>query len=411
MKYLNKKAYKIYYWFNGIMFFAFWTNFAVNSLYQVRIAGLDALQLVLVGTALELTIFIFELPTGIVADIYSRRLSVIIGTFLIGLGFIVEGLFPSFIPILLAQIIWGLGITFSSGALEAWLSDEVGEDGANQAFMKGAQIAEIGSFFGVIFGVLLGLIHLQLSVISGGFVFLLLGIILIKSMPEEGFSPAADQNHNPISNIRSTIKTGAKVIRGRPIMISILLIGLIFGIYSEGLDRLWVAYLIESFTLPQIPEVILIGGIQAINMLLTAVVLGFAQKRLDVLRTPALVRSLTIISSTLIFSLLIFGQGRMLWFVIIFFWIIGILRAVMYPMYKAWINKRIDSSVRATIFSLSSLMDAIGQISGGPAIGGIARRFSIRSGLLGSTLLLTPVLPILGNILAKANKDKTKEQD
>ncbi|MBI9043009.1 MAG: MFS transporter [Anaerolineaceae bacterium] len=408
---MNKKAYKIYYWFNGIMFFAFWTNFAVNSLYQVRIAGLDALQLVLVGTALELTIFIFELPTGIVADIYSRRLSVIIGTFLIGLGFIVEGLFPSFIPILLAQIIWGLGITFSSGALEAWLSDEVGEDGANQAFMKGAQIAEIGSFFGVIFGVLLGLIHLQLSVISGGFVFLLLGIILIKSMPEEGFSPAADQNHNPISNIRSTIKTGAKVIRGRPIMISILLIGLIFGIYSEGLDRLWVAYLIESFTLPQIPEVILIGGIQAINMLLTAVVLGFAQKRLDVLRTPALVRSLTIISSTLIFSLLIFGQGRMLWFVIIFFWIIGILRAVMYPMYKAWINKRIDSSVRATIFSLSSLMDAIGQISGGPAIGGIARRFSIRSGLLGSTLLLTPVLPILGNILAKANKDKTKEQD
>ena len=67
----------------------------INLVYQVVIVGLDPLQLVLVGTILEGTVFLFEIPTGIVADLKSRRLSVIIGYLLTGLGFAVEGSFPS----------------------------------------------------------------------------------------------------------------------------------------------------------------------------------------------------------------------------------------------------------------------------------------------------------------------------
>ena len=53
--------------------------FTTNSLYEATVAGLAPLQLVLIGTTLELSAFLFEVPTGIVADIYSRRLSIIIG--------------------------------------------------------------------------------------------------------------------------------------------------------------------------------------------------------------------------------------------------------------------------------------------------------------------------------------------
>lgn len=76
--------------------------FVVTSLYEATIAGLTPVQLILVGTALEISAFVFEVPTGIVADVYSRRLSIIIGYVLMGIGFLVEGLFPAFIPILLA---------------------------------------------------------------------------------------------------------------------------------------------------------------------------------------------------------------------------------------------------------------------------------------------------------------------
>ena len=90
--------------------------FVTNSLYQVTIAGLTPLQLVLIGTTLEISAFVFEVPTGIVADVYSRRLSIIIGYILMGIGFLIEGFFPAFLPIVLAQVIWGLGYTFTSGA-------------------------------------------------------------------------------------------------------------------------------------------------------------------------------------------------------------------------------------------------------------------------------------------------------
>jgi DHA3 family tetracycline resistance protein-like MFS transporter len=106
--------------------------FVTMSLYEATVAGLTPVQLILVGTALEISAFVFEVPTGIVADVYSRRLSIIIGYVLMGLGFLVEGFFPAFLPILLAQIIWGLGYTFTSGATQAWITDEIGEDDANK---------------------------------------------------------------------------------------------------------------------------------------------------------------------------------------------------------------------------------------------------------------------------------------
>ncbi|HJR80140.1 MAG TPA: MFS transporter, partial [Anaerolineales bacterium] len=110
--------------------------FVTTSLYEATIAGLTPVQLILVGTALELSAFVFEVPTGIVADVYSRKLSIIIGYVLMGLGFLVEGFFPFFLPILLAQVIWGLGYTFTSGATQAWISDEIGEDDANKLFLR-----------------------------------------------------------------------------------------------------------------------------------------------------------------------------------------------------------------------------------------------------------------------------------
>lgn len=76
-------------------------------------------QLILVGTTLETACFIFEIPTGIVADVYSRKLSIVIGVVLAGLGFISEGSISSSIFVLVAQILWGLGLTFISGSLEA----------------------------------------------------------------------------------------------------------------------------------------------------------------------------------------------------------------------------------------------------------------------------------------------------
>ena len=98
----------------GVYALAWSTMVTVSLVFMVEVAGLDPLQMVLVGTVLELSVFLFEIPTGVVADRSSRRTSVIIGHFLIGVGFLVMVVKPVFAMILLAQVIWGVGWTFGS---------------------------------------------------------------------------------------------------------------------------------------------------------------------------------------------------------------------------------------------------------------------------------------------------------
>ena len=89
----------------------------VDLLFMVEVAYLDPLQIGSGGDGpLEVSTFLFEIPTGVVADVVSRKVSVIIGHAMIGAGFLVMALWPTFGLILLSQVIWGVGHTLTSGA-------------------------------------------------------------------------------------------------------------------------------------------------------------------------------------------------------------------------------------------------------------------------------------------------------
>ena len=107
----------MYYGLTGVSAFAYALCFTLNLVFQVEVIGLEPLQVVLVGTMLELSIFVFEVPTGIVADLHSRRLSAVIGFALVGVGFMLEGIIATFAAAMLAQLVWGIGYTFTSGAV------------------------------------------------------------------------------------------------------------------------------------------------------------------------------------------------------------------------------------------------------------------------------------------------------
>lgn len=96
-------AYAVYLIFSGVTSLSRSLIFTVNMVYQVEVARLNPLQLVLVGTALESVAFVCQIPTGVLADIYSRRLAVILGICLFGLAFILEGSFPRFDVIVISM--------------------------------------------------------------------------------------------------------------------------------------------------------------------------------------------------------------------------------------------------------------------------------------------------------------------
>src|SRR6188472_3834338 len=135
------RPHAVYYLLGGGTSFFLVLAFTLNQVYYVTVVGLSPLQMVLVGTVLEATCFLLEIPTGIVADLHSRRLSVLLGVLLIGAGMLLQGLVPTFAAVLVAQVVWGTGSTFLSGADEAWITDEIGENAVGPVFTRETQLS------------------------------------------------------------------------------------------------------------------------------------------------------------------------------------------------------------------------------------------------------------------------------
>ncbi len=392
MKKLN--AYPVYLILSGADGMISSIIFTVNMIYQVTVVGLNPLQLVLVGTTLEATAFLFEIPTGVVADVYSRRLSVIIGYVLIGIGFLVEGFFPFFGTVLLAQVIWGIGYTFTSGATEAWLSDEIGEADAGRAFLRAAQVVQFTTLAGIVASVAHGSERVNLQIVIGGAAYVAVGIFLALFMTEHGFVPRPKEERNSFGTMWQTFRGGLEMVQRRPMLSTILGIGLFYGIYSEGFDRLWTPFML-SFTFPVIDGLTVVawfGILRAGAILLGIAATEFVRRRVDTSSEPSVRRAMFAISALMVAMLVAFAASLNVAMAIAAYCIFSMLRQTTSPLYTAWVNQRLDPKVRATVISMSSQVDALGQITGGPVLGLIGTVVSLRAALAASAALLSPVL-------------------
>ena len=405
---LNARTVYLFIEFSASMFFAM--MFTVTSLYETTVAGLTPVQLILVGTTLEISAFVFEVPTGIVADVYSRRLSIIIGYILMGIGFLIEGFFPFFVPILLAQVIWGLGYTFTSGATQAWISDEIGEDDANKLFIRATQVGLFSSIIGMVLAMLVGANSVVMPLRVGSAGVMLIGVILMAIMPETGFHPTPREDRNTWQHMWHTFKQGVDTVRGKPRLMNIVFIGLFYGIYSEGFDRLWVKHLLDTFELPVIfgnNEVAFFSVLRIAGTILTIIAVRFAEKRVDSTSPLAIGRAVLILTAGISLAMFGFALSQIFVLSLILYLIIDALRDVHIPLQTAWINQKLDSKVRATVHSMFGQVDAVGQMLGGPIVAVIAAFGSAVASLVTSSLLLSPAL----FFIQRANSQPQSEED
>jgi MFS transporter, DHA3 family, tetracycline resistance protein len=405
---LNARFVYLFIEFSASMFFSM--MFVVTSLYEATVAGLTPVQLILVGTTLEISAFLFEVPTGIVADVYSRRISIVIGYLLMGVGFLVEGLFPAFIPILLAQVVWGLGYTFTSGATQAWISDEVGEDNANKLFMRGTQVGLFASLLGMGLAALVGANNIALPLQVGAVGVMLIGITLAIVMPETGFEPTPREDRNTWQHMLHTFKQGLDTVRGRPRLMNIVFVGLFYGIYSEGFDRLWVKHLLDTFELPVIfgnNQVAFFATLRVAATVFTILAVRFVEKRVDSTSPRAIGKAILLVTAGISIAMIGFAISSLLIVSLSLYLIIAALRDIHNPLQTAWVNQKLNPKVRATVHSMFGQVDAIGQVMGGPTVAVVAALGSTVVPLVTSGLLLMPALWFVG----RANAGPTNEPD
>lgn len=387
------KPEKLYYLYSGSVYFFFNLVFTINGIYFVESVGLNPLQLVLVGTVVETSALLFEIPMGVFADMYGRRKSIIIGLTILGVSFILEGSLPFFWTILLAQIIAGAGYTFLSGADIAWVADESETKNLDPVLLKGVQFEQIGSLAGIWASVLLGLFALNFPIVLSGVSMFFLALILRRIMKEDKFSPR--HFGKPFKDFLSTLADGLGQVRASANLIIILFISLGIGLYSEGFDRLWILKFLSDLRITEefgLRYVLWFGVINSGALVLSIAVLSFLKRLSSRNSSKLLLSYLVILNTILAVAFIGFALSDNFPLALAFYWAGFVARRNDYPLYASFTNRQIEvSGVRATVISVARQFDSLGQIIGGPIIGLIA--LSSTTIALGITGLL--VLPVV----------------
>jgi DHA3 family tetracycline resistance protein-like MFS transporter len=373
-----------------------WT---LAPVYFVTVVGLSPLQLVLVGTFMELTIFVCEVPTGIVADVVSRKLSIVIGYLVMGAAIVFSGAVAQPWAVMVAWSVWGLGYTFTSGATDAWLADEIGVDNVRPVYLRSAQVGRACALVAIGGSVALGLLSLRVPIIVGGVVIAATGIVLALVMPEHGFRPAPrDEATGTVRTMIGTGRAGARLVRRTPVLLLILAISAFWGAWSEAYDRLGEAHVIRDVGLPSfagLSFIVWFGVISAASLLLSLFVARPANRRLERASRQTITRILLAADVALIGTVVVFGLAGAFWLALVAMLATNTIRSLVGPLFSSWLNQSItESSVRATVFSITSQADAIGQWTGGPAIGAVGNVFGIRAALVLGASLLSPAVAL-----------------
>jgi DHA3 family tetracycline resistance protein-like MFS transporter len=296
-------------------------------------------------------------------------------------------------------VIWGLGYTFTSGATQAWITDEIGEENANKLFLRGTQVGLFASLLGMGGAMLVGANNVALPIQVGALGVVLIGVTLMLVMPETGFHPTPREDRNTWQHMWHTFKQGADAVRSRPRLMNIVFIGLFYGLYSEGLDRLWVKHLLDNFQLPILfgnNQVAFFAVLRVASTILTILAVRFVETRVDSTSPLAIGRAVLVVTGTISIALIGFALSPILFLSLGLYLVISVLRNVHIPLQTAWINQKLDSQVRATVHSMFGQVDAIGQVMGGPVVAVIASLSSATASLVTSGLLLTPALFFVG---------------
>ncbi|WP_019412937.1 MFS transporter [Paenisporosarcina sp. TG20] len=367
--------------------------FTLNAIYYVTQADLNALQLVLIGTIMEVSVLLFEMPTGLYADHFGRKRSLALGTLIIGFSHILEGSTPEFWAIAIASAMWGIGWTFISGAEQAWIADEVEGKELETVFLKGAQFSSFGRFTAILASVGIASIWtVQIAILFAGAMLVILAIWAYIKLPETKFIKVTrEKGVSGVTHMINTIQTGVSQIRGNTVLVSIAMVTLFWGLASEGFDRLYGAHFIKDYNMSVGESIYWFGTFYAIAFLLNIVVLRLVEKYVN----GRYAEVLLIMNTILIATMFVFAWTGHFWLAVVMYWITSTLRNVNYPLMSIITNERLASKGRATTLSMFGQLDAFGQIAGGPLVGLLALYTSISGGITASAFLILPVLYFL----------------
>ena len=343
----------------------------INTIFLLD-AGLSNLEAFAANAFFTAGMVVFEVPTGVVADTVGRRASYLLGTVTLSastllyvLLWVWEAPFPAWAAVSVAL---GLGFTFFSGALEAWLVDALaatGFDGELESVFGRAQVVSgaamlAGSVAG---GYVAQATNLGVPFVIRAAVLVLMFAVAFALMRDLGFTPAA--RTGVVDGVRrvagASVEHGWRVPSVRAIMLaSPFTLGV--GFYAFYALQ---PYLLELYG---DPEAYGVAGLVAAIVAGAQIVGGVAApwiRRLFDLRTSALLAATAASAAALALIGVVESFAGVLALIVVW----GLLYAASTPIQRAYLNGMIPSQQRATILSFDSMFGSSGGVVAQPVLG------------------------------------------
>jgi MFS family permease len=389
---VSDRILRTYYAITGLFNLAMSLIWGIDTLFKLG-AGLNIQQVLLTNAAFTLGSMVFEIPTGVVADTVGRRVSLLLCLVTL---FITTLLYVAiawrgwgFWAFAWVSVFLGLGYTFYTGAVDAWMVDALKATGytgsLDRVFARGQMFFGGGMLVGTIGGGLLGQIRLDLPYLARAAIVVPLFVLAWRNMPELGYTPRALELRRVPQEMRRIFGEGLRYGLTHPVVRPVMVASLvsmsfmIFGFYSWqryfldllGRDAVWVDGVISS----------LVGLSLIAGNVLVAPLSRVVRTRTGLLMVSAAAQAVLVVACGLLTNFFV---------VVALYLVYGVAIGVAMPVKQAYLNAHIPSDRRATIISLDSMFASTGGVIGQSGWGAVARARSIGTAWAwsGATLLL-----------------------
>lgn len=381
----------------------------INTIFLLD-AGLSNFEAFAANAFFTAGMLLFEIPTGVIADLKGRRLSYLLGTVTLAVStalyLIMWQIGAPFWGWAVSSMLLGLGFTFFSGAVEAWLVDALHGTGfkgkLETVFAKGEIVEGSAMLVGSVAGGFIAQIsNLGVPYILRAIILVITFVLAFVLMRDIGFTPV--KGVRALKAMKDTVKYSVEYGFKKPPVRWILLTSPFFmGALAYAFYAMQ-PYLLElygdahAYGIAGIAAALVAGAQIAGGLLVPHI--GRLFKR----RTTLIAIGLTV--STIVLALA--GFIINFWAVIVLMAVWACVFAAIMPVRQAYLNSLIPSKQRATILSFDSFMGSGGGIVSQPLLGRAADMWGYANSYLLTALFQVFALPFA----LQARKASVKQAD
>jgi MFS family permease len=370
---------------------------ATNTIFVMQVGGLTIFEAMLVNSIFLIAQAVFEIPTGVVADTIGRKASYLISIGTILVSTLLYVLTPimhwGFTGFAIASVLIGVGFTFQTGAVDAWLVDALDHTGyelpKERVFAWGQMTSGIGMLAGSLLGGLLGQLNLALPYVLRAALLVVVFVIVAVLFHDLGFKARPLSVSTFGAETSAIFSAGVRYGWHDRVVRPLLFVSLVGGVFYMFAFYSWQPYVLQLLGRN---AVWLLGVVQA-GISCTGI-LGNALVK-PIMRTGPCRRhpGRVLAIASMVSTVLVLGIGAVGVLmkqpgvgpaaVAIVLWLLwGVAFGVAGPVRQAYINENIPSEQRATVLSLDAWFGDVGGGAGQPALGWISQQAGIAVGWL-----------------------------